>query len=168
MSKRPRIKVPYEGIDVALELTSITLLLLMTIYTIMTFADLPETIPTHFNAQGVADDHGSKWTIWIIPGIAIVMYALLFIINRYPHLHNYMVNITEENALMNYRFSTRVLRIINVLTMLLFAYISYHIIEGAKSHDANLGKGLIPIIISSSILVPVFIILYYKKQKKMS
>ena len=45
------------------------------IYVIFAFQQLPETIPIHFNAQGEADNWGSKNTIFIMPGIAIVLFV---------------------------------------------------------------------------------------------
>src|SRR5690606_34233705 len=123
MSNRPKIKVPLEPIDIVVEVISMTILVLMTIYTIIEYKNLPESIPTHFNAKGVADDFSDKSMIWGLPILGVVMYVGLFIINKFPHIHNYMVNITEENALKNYRFSTRIVRGVNLFTVVLFAYI---------------------------------------------
>ena len=81
-------------------------------------------------------------------------------------MHNYMVNITEENALKNYRFSTRVVRLLNFLCVLLFAYIAYVIIENAKGSQMGLGSLFIPIVIGFSVLLPVVLIIYMKKINK--
>ena len=59
-NSRPKIKVPFQPVDLIIELTSITILILMIIYTIIEYTNLPETIPTHFNAEGIADDFGSQ------------------------------------------------------------------------------------------------------------
>lgn len=167
-NERPRIKVPYEGLDILLEMLSITLLLLMCGYTIFEYTSLPETIPTHFNAKGEADGYGSKLTVFLVPAIALIMYVGLFIINMFPHTHNYMVNITEENALKNYRFSTRVLRIVNLFTMGILIFVSYKIIAGAKGNSASLGSWFMPAVIGSSILLPIIIIVYYRKLNRKS
>jgi uncharacterized membrane protein len=37
------------------------------------FQYLPEQIPTHFNALGEADDHGSKLNIFLLPAIATMI-----------------------------------------------------------------------------------------------
>lgn len=166
MSKRPRIVVPYQTIDIVIELLSVTLLLLMIGYTLVEFSNLPETIPTHFNSKGEVDDYGNKLTVWMIPAIALVMYIGIFIINKYPHTHNYMVNITEENALKNYRFSTRVLRIVNLITMIILALIAYKIIESTKRETFFLGSWFLPAIIGLSIILPIILLIYMRKLNK--
>lgn len=166
MSNRPKIKVPFEPIDIIVEVLSMTFLLVMLIYTIMEYKGLPDTIPTHFNAQGVADDFNDKSMIWGLPILGIVMYAGLFTINRFPHNHNYMVNITEENALKNYRFSTRIVRGVNFFTVLLFAYIQYTIIASSKGENISLGSWFLPIVLGLTILLPAFILIYQKKINK--
>jgi uncharacterized membrane protein len=165
-NKRPRIKVPFESIDIIMEGISISLILLMVIYAAMEYTNLPESIPTHFNAKGEPDDYSNKTTIWLLPIIATVTYIGLFIINKYPHIHNYMVNITEENALKNYRFSTRIVRIVNLLTIVLFTYITYHIIQSAKGTQIELGSLFLPIVIGCSVILPIGILIYMKKLNK--
>ena len=163
-SKRPRIAVPYEQIDIIVELVNITILILIWGYAIMQYAELPDTIPIHFDASGNPDAEGSKLTIWILPIIATFMFMMLFVLNRFPHLHNYMVNITEENALKNYRLSTRILRFVNLYCLLLLAVLVFDIVTLTKGGETTfLGVGLI----ISSILVPMAIVVlafYYQKK----
>ncbi|MCK8480195.1 DUF1648 domain-containing protein [Psychroserpens algicola] len=165
-TNRPKIKVPLETIDIILDLISITLLILMIVYVAMSYQELPEIIPSHFNGKGEVDGHSEKSMLWLLPGISVAMFIGLFILNKYPHLHNYMVNITEENALKNYRFSTRILRITNVFMALLFFVISYSMIQGAKNEGFELGSWFFPVVIGFSILLPIGILIYNHKINK--
>ena len=165
-NKRPRIKVPFETVDVIIEFISITLLILMWVYCIVNYMELPDTIATHFNGAGEPDGYGSKQTVWVIPIIATVMYIGLFILNKYPHTHNYMVNITEENALKNYKFSTRIVRVVNFLCVLLMTYITYMIVESAFGKQFNLGTWFVPLVIGVSIILPIIMFVYMRKMNK--
>lgn len=165
-TNRPIIKVPTEPLDSVTDLVSVTLIILMVGFTGYHYSSLPETIPTHFNAAGQADGYGSKTSIWLLPAINAIMFTGLFILNKYPHLHNYMVNITAENALKNYRFSTRLVRLINFLCTVLFAYIQYKIILGARAKTNDLGDWFLPVVIGSSILLPIALIIYQNKLNK--
>ncbi|MEZ4793358.1 MAG: DUF1648 domain-containing protein [Gelidibacter sp.] len=165
-NSRPKIKVPLEPMDVIAEIISVSLLVMLIIYTSLKFVDMPDTIPTHFNFKGEADGFGSKNTMWLLPGIGILIYVGFSILNRFPHLHNYMVNITESNALKNYRFSTRVLRFVTVFVMILFFYIQYTIVLHVKNQSALLSNWFIPSIIIATILLPVFLIIYQFKMNK--
>ena len=165
-TNRPKIDVPKEPIDLIIDLSSATILILIIVYTLIVYPELRETIPIHFDGSGQADGFGDKSTLWLLPGIAIVLFLGLFILNRYPHLHNYMVNITPENALKNYTFSTRVLRIVNLLCAILFAFIQYKMIAGAQEKAAELGSWFLPIVIGTSVLLPIILIYYQNKLNK--
>ncbi len=165
-NNRPRIKVPLEGIDIVLELLSIACLLLMWAYLFIEYPKLPDTIASHFNAKGEADGYSNKVYLWFVPLISTAMYIGLFVLNKYPHAHNYMINITEENALKNYRFSTRIVRIVNTLTVIMFAYIIYYIVQSAKEQDIQFSSWFLPIVISFSVLLPIGILLYNRKINK--
>lgn len=165
-SDRPKIKIPIQTIDLVIELASLAVLLLMWIHLIMNYSSLPETVASHFNGAGQPDGYSNKTFLWFLPILATVLYVGLFILGRFPHLHNYMVNITENNALSQYRFSTRVLRVVNFLCAFMFAYINYKIILGANSKVSELGMGFVITVVSVSILLPIFIFVYQQKLKK--
>lgn len=154
---RPKIKVPYQNVDIILELLSATILIFIVAYSIVSYSELPDTIATHFNAKGEADGFGNKSTIWLLTGISVFIYLLLFFINKVPHLHNYMVNITEENALKNYRLSNRMVRCTNLFCLLLFAGILYDSINIARGGTSSILG--IPFLIAT-ILLPIIGIAY--------
>ncbi|MEG4037244.1 hypothetical protein QUA03_25885 [Microcoleus sp. S36b_A4] len=41
-------------------------------------------------------------TVWIMPVVAAIIFALLTAVSRYPHTFNYPVPITSENARRQY------------------------------------------------------------------
>lgn len=160
---RPKLKIPFQPIDYAIELLSVSLLLLMWLYIITEYDSLPQTIASHFNAKGDADAYASKSTIWLLPSIVTVLYVGLFILNKYPHLHNYMINITKENAFKNYSFSTRMLRIVNFFCVLLFAYIVYAEIQFSKGIIHSLGTWLFPSIMILSV-ISIIVFIYFQQK----
>ncbi len=165
-SKRPRLKIPFEGFDIILECCSISLLCLMWLYVFKIYGELPETVSTHFNAQGIADGFSNKSTLWFIPIIATLLYVCLIILNKFPHLHKYKVNITETNAYKNYRFSTRILRVVNLLSITLMAYITYFIVGQAKDKEIEISSLFLPLVIGLSIILPIVILIYQRKLNK--
>lgn len=165
---RPKIKVPLQSLDLILELSTISVLLLTCGYAIFQYAHLPDTIPTHFNAAGEADSFGSKSSIFTIPAIGMAVYVLILIVNRYPHVHNYMVEITAENALKNYRVSMRILRFVNLFCIALMGYITYAIVRASSGETMTLGSWFLPLVIGSSIIIPIALIIYMKRLNKTS
>ncbi|MGF1556688.1 DUF1648 domain-containing protein [Paucihalobacter sp.] len=165
-SDRPKIKVPFETVDYIAELASIAILIIMWCYVFMEYQSLPDIIPTHFNAAGIADDYGSKNTLFIIPSVATGIYILLFILNLYPHIHNYSVNITQENAHKNYKFSVRFLRIFNFFMCLMFGYITHNIVISTHFPEQGISPYFLPILVGFCVALPVLAIYFQRKINK--
>ncbi|MGV6830604.1 MAG: DUF1648 domain-containing protein [bacterium] len=166
-SNRPKIKVEKESHDVIVDIIVILILIAIWVYPAMNYLNMPDTIPIHFNAKGEADNWGAKNFIWMLPIITTLTVGLIMFLNQYPHLHNYMVNITEENAYKNYQLSTRVLRYANLYVVLLMIVVTFEIVQKALGNDLNIVG--IPFLIFT-ILVPlvgiVFVFIYQQKINK--
>ena len=117
-SNRPKLSVPYTPFDIIIECLSMAMIVYIWTHLIVVFGELPDRVPSHFNAAGEADGFSSKAFLFFIPILTTAMYIGLFALTRYPHLHNYMVTITEENAPKQYRFGVTVLRVVNFLCVL--------------------------------------------------
>lgn len=103
-------------------------------YVWLSFTNLPETIPVHFNIRGEADGFGSKNTIWFILAISVLLYALLaFLVQRVkPWNFNYPTAVTEKNAAKIYALGIRMIVLINLGTALLFLVISIMVVSKAN------------------------------------
>lgn len=112
------------------------------------YRDLPENIPTHFNAAGEADGYGGKWTIFLLSFIGLAIYALLTFINGRPYILNFPVKITPENTERQYQLAARFLRILKIVITVMFLYLSRAVIAGALSGRASLGAGFIWMVIA--------------------
>lgn len=120
METRPKIKLQLSPLDKTLEISGKSIIMLLWILTLFAFFKMPDTIPTHFNASGQADNYGNKETIFILPIIATIMFAGLTILNRYPHVFNYANKITETNAPYQYLLAARMIRFIKLMIAILF------------------------------------------------
>ena len=96
--QRPRITLEQNGFDKALEGLALSGLIVLLLLPVVYYADLPDTIPQHFNGSGEADGFGSKTFLWFLPGIGAAIYIFMTMLNRSPHRFNYTVTITEQNA----------------------------------------------------------------------
>jgi len=126
-------------------------LLAFTIYLALSnYATLPDTIPTHFNEQGIADDWGNKTTIFFILGLNILVYVLFTVLNiwfavvRDPR---FLINLPEKwkAALSDTQVEklrvtlNRYLFLLKIVMQGLFTYILYIMIEMAWERADNLG-----------------------------
>lgn len=123
MQTKPKIQLSLSTFDKVLEWLAVFLLIVLWGLALWALATLPAIIPTHFTFSGEVDGYGTKWTIMILPVVATIVYAGVTKINLFPHVFNYMVPITEKNAPSQYTRSTRVLRFVKLVILILFSFL---------------------------------------------
>lgn len=142
---KPKIKIKLDAIDWILEIVGLLFLVLLVVFPLYYFRELPDTIPTHFNAKGNPNDFSQKNIIWTLPIIGFVLYTGMLLLNKIPHRFNYLKKITEENAFRQYRIATKLLRTLRVIIVVSFFYIAYVSIQTALNKCDGLGRYFLPI-----------------------
>ena len=160
---RPRIKLEMTEWDRMMDIVVLVLVVLHIVYVARSFSTLPEIIPTHFDAGGQPDGHGSRAFIWLLPGVSLFLFVALQLLSKYPHVYNYLVKITQENAEKQYRNAIQMIRLLNIVVQILFFYISYISISASKGHSVKNSAYIIPMII---VILFVFIAYYLIKSVK--
>lgn len=154
--ERPRLKLTINAFDIALELLGWLALIALWGLTLVHYSDLPNTIPTHYNAMGKIDAYGSKNTIFILPIIGSVLFAVLTILNRFPHIFNYPTEITPDNALRQYTNATKMIRVLKFMLVFIFVLIQLKTMQSAIGGTNGLGIWFLP-----ATLLLIFIPLAY-------
>ena len=149
--KRPKIKIELTLFDLIIEIAGLVAVLALWILLMATYSGLPELIPLQYNALGQVVNFGVKSSIFIFPAIATAIFAGLTILSRVPHILNYPVKITENNAFLQYRNAVRMLRYLKLAIVLLSGYIVLHAVLnvgtiGVWFLPATLGGVLLPVI----------------------
>lgn len=101
-NQRPVISLGLSPAVVAVELAGAIAILVSILLIVQFWEVLPDLIPIHFGFSGLADAWGDKVTIWIMPAVAAIIFAVLTAVSRYPHTFNYPVRITDQNARRQY------------------------------------------------------------------
>ncbi len=81
MQHRPKIKQTLSTIDKLLEIAGFEILTTSEFWIILNWNILPETKPTHFNANGKPDAWGSKSALIFSPLILTILFVGLTIKN---------------------------------------------------------------------------------------
>lgn len=167
MAGRPKIKLELTRSDKILEIMGGGLIFAIWILLGVSYSNLPESIPMHYNAAGEADAFGSKSSILGLPLVATALFIGLSILNQYPHTFNYPDKITEENARYQYRNSTRMLRCLKLVILIIFGMATYLTIRSAHQDTPQLGKWFLPLTLGL-IFIPViyFLIRAYRGDPK--
>jgi uncharacterized membrane protein len=147
--KHPRITIKPQPVDLLIELLGMISLCLLFLLPLVYMNRLPDEIPVHFKLSGQPDRYSEKGSLWIFPLVSLFLYAALTAVNRFPHVFNYPVKVTEENAERLYRIGTRTLRILKTLLVTMFLYAM------AYTLNFSTGKQAGPVY----IIMPGFVIL---------
>jgi len=166
MEERPKIKLELSTADKTFEIIGWLLIISVWGLTITNYANLPETIPTHYNGAGQADGFGGKATILTLPLIATVLFGGLTILNKFPHIFNYPTNITQDNALRQYTNATRMIRYLKLIIVVIFGLIAFKTIQNANGQADGLGIWFLPMTLGL-IFIPLiyFVVKSFKATK---
>ncbi|WP_026374362.1 DUF1648 domain-containing protein [Agrococcus lahaulensis] len=93
----------------ALRILALLCVAAITLWLLLRYTALPETIPTHFDATGEADAFGSRSSVLLLAGVMVVLAALLAWLSTKPRHLNYLAHLTDENAQRVYREGERLL-----------------------------------------------------------
>ena len=149
--KRSKITIRFTLFDLILEISGLVAVLAMWIFLIATYSGLPDMIPTHYNGSGQVDNFGGKSSILMLPVIATAVYAGMTILCRFPHVFNYPVIITENNAFFQYGNMVRMFRCLKLVLVLIFGYLIFHT---ALNTGRGIGIWFTPVLLAV-IFIPV-------------
>ena len=150
---RPKIKIEKDTGDLIIEVLGWTGVLLLFLLPFFYYDQLPDKVPSHFNASGDADAYSRKEFIWVPALIGALLYIGVFVLNRFPHLFNYPSEINEQNAERLYRMASKWMRIINLSVLCVFIYLLHSTIQTSLNNQNGLGKYFVIIFILLNVIV---------------
>ncbi len=163
---RPKLALQKTGTDLLVERLTFLILICMWINVIVSYRSLPQVIPVHFDFSGKPDRYDNKFMIFLLPFIVTIIFAGLYFLCGYPHKFNYPSVITVENAEKQYRLSTRLIRVINLIVVVAFSYITVKVIHDSKQPGSILDWWFVPVLILALLLPTGYYIYRSMKLKK--
>lgn len=155
MEKQTKIKIQLTQTDKIIEILGCLTLFSFWVMILISFSDLPEKIPIHYNALGEVDNYGKKSSVFLLPIIGTFLFIILTMINKNPENFNYKINITEENAEKQYTNATKMVRWLKFIVILVFFIIDYIGIQIAKGNAEGLGIYFLPLILGI-VFIPIY------------
>ncbi|WP_340401611.1 DUF1648 domain-containing protein [Paenibacillus sp. FSL H8-0079] len=148
---RPKIAIKKTKLEIAIDVTTIILFVIFTVYFTQQWRTLPNELPIHFNMKGEPDGWGGKWVAWIPLIIGLILWIGLSKLEKYPHTYNYL-NLNLENAERQYKNARIMINIMKAEITILFMYISWMIIGSSSEKESAINNGWIPILIFIIVL----------------
>ena len=135
----PKINIELSKTDKLIEIISWITFIFVWVTIVINYSSLPDTIPIHFDASGQPDGYGSKAMIFLLGFILTFVFVLMTLLNKVPHIFNYPVKITAENAQYQYKNATKLIRYIRLSVVFLFTYILIMTMKTAHGEADGLG-----------------------------
>ncbi len=156
-------RAPLSAGEIVLEILAAGGCVLCVLIVALSWASLPETIPHHIDFSGKPNAWGTKKVLWLLPALALILYAGMTFVSRYPHRFNYLVPITEANAFRQYRIARGLLTWLKAEVVFLFAFLEWAIVRVAWGTTETLGALTIPVILALILAtVVVHLVLAYR------
>ena len=108
------------------------------------YSRLPERIATHFNGAGVANGFGARSTLWVLVGIAVLLYATLSAISLVPRVVNLKRPLAPEREKVVLAESMAMVGWIKAAVCWMFAYICLAMVRNGMGLQAGLGPWFLP------------------------
>lgn len=165
MKSQPVIELPKSAVESWLDVASWIVATIGLALAIGYFPDLPDLIPTHFNGAGKPDNSGSKYTIFLMPALSLLIVGGMSYFSKFPHKFNYLNKITPENAPFEYRKARLMVRLLSLLVSLLFTTLTWDIIQVATGSDTRLGL-LEGSLIAAILIVPTALMVGWRDKSR--
>jgi uncharacterized membrane protein len=108
------------------------------------YSRLPERIATHFNSAGMVNGFGARSTLWILVGIAVLLYATLSAINFVPRVVNLKRPLAPERERVVLVESLAMVGWIKAEMCWIFAYICLAMVRNGMGLQVGIGRWFLP------------------------
>ncbi len=149
---QPELKLSRTPADRMLDRINTLMMLAMVLIPTINYGSMPETIAIHYDITGNADRYGDKIMIWLLTGTSLFIYALLRWLTTVPHLHNYPVEVTADNAEKLYRTSNRLIRLLTGSILVIFLIIHISVIYTRASLLSGWFTPMLPVLVLSPVI----------------
>lgn len=109
------------------------------------YSRLPERIATHFNGEGMANGFGAKSTLWVLVGIAVLLYGILSAISLLPRVVNLKRPLAPERERVVMAESMAMVGWIKVVVCWMFAYICLAMVRNGMGLQVGVGAWFLPV-----------------------
>ena len=117
------MKIKKNKIDYFLQILTFLIILTITIYVFINWQQIPQTIPGHYNINGVIDRYGDKRELLILILTSWGLFLAMFGLSFFPRIWNIPVSTQGKNKEKIYHITLYLLETMNLITTCIFCYL---------------------------------------------
>ena len=108
------------------------------------YSRLPERIATHFNAEGVANGLGARSTLWVLVGIAVLLYLILSVVGSLQGVVSLKEPLAPDREKVVLAESMALVGWVKAEVCWMFAYICLAMVRNGMGLQVGLGWWFLP------------------------
>jgi len=163
--ERPKIKIPKTRVEWVYDVIGYSLYAGTILFLAVIWTDLPGEVPAHYNALGEVDRWGSKWELFILPGIGAFILLIMQVCEKFPEMHNYPKRLNAANAKKFYLNSRKMINQLKNICLGMFSFILLESIWIALGWGNGFGPLFLPVLVSA-ICIPIVIMIIRQRKIK--
>jgi len=109
------------------------------------YSRLPERIATHFNVAGVANGLGARSVLWVLVGIAVLLYLILSVVGSLQGVVSLKRPLAAEREKVGLAESMEMVGWIKVEVCWMFAYLCLAMVRNGMGLQVGLGWWFLPV-----------------------
>lgn len=126
------MKIKRGKFDIILNVLCLVIIISTILFLIITWSEIPDKIPMHYDFAGNINRWGSKTGIIVLPVITCILYIFITIIESFPKIWNTGVKVTEENRVCVYSTLLHLVSTMKFITVCVFTYLTMQTSTGFK------------------------------------
>lgn len=130
-------------------------------FTLKNYNTLPERIPVHFDMEGKADRFGGRMYAFLMPVLALGLYALFVYGMRHPEDTNFPVEITDQNMNAQFLIMKIGMRLLFVVLSIIFLNSQDYMFRCTVDDKAKPRISFATIILSVVLFTPALLFIAY-------
>ncbi|MFI8575331.1 DUF1648 domain-containing protein [Rossellomorea aquimaris] len=143
-----------EPLKLTLILLSTTILLYHTFHLFYLWSEIPDTIAIHFS-KGEPDQWGSKYFLFIMPIVSILIWFFIGLLAKKPEKLNY-VNLTEENKKVQYVKAEKVMVFIQYMGAVTIIFANEAFLRNAVGMESGFPFSIAIVLLAICFMAPIY------------
>ncbi|MBW3112422.1 DUF1648 domain-containing protein [Bacillus sp. MCCB 382] len=143
---------------------STTILIYHAFHLFSLWPEIPATIAIHFS-HGEPDYWGSKYILFLMPIVSLLIWFLIGFLVRNPEKLNY-IHLTEENENIQYEQAERVLVLIQYLGSLTFVFSNEALLHEAVGMESSWPFSIAIVLLGICFVTPIYHLFWAATLKK--
>ena len=130
-----------------MEAVALALLIAMFVMVARRWSDLPQRMPSHYNASGEPDKWGSKNGVWILPVVGANLYILLTALSRVAAAGKVRLNVPPDVDAKSPEVQAEARQLLTAIKMCVMATFAFITWSRVTTPEQGLGRAFLPMML---------------------